>query len=251
MVDRGADARRHRQQPRPGPPLEHGHRHARATPRARARTRSTKDLSDARLDMFPDAKPNAYTTTELRGREGASPRATTATRSRTRPRTAPTRAFDGDVAHRVADRRVRRRARRPDPDRARPPDHDRPREPRPGARSRRTSATSPHATLTLRRWRRPVDVDLGPAVADRRRPDRDASRSARSARSRSRSATRTSASSIIYGGVSPVGFAEIRLRDDAPGAQAGAWCSEVVKMPTDLLSTVGHERRRSTRSCCS
>ncbi len=43
---------------------------------------------------------------------------------------------------------------------------------------------------------------------------------------------------INYGGVSPVGFAEIRLHDDAPGSR-NVRVSEVVKMPSDLLSTVG------------
>ena len=41
--------------------------------------------SDARLDLFPDAPPDAYTTTELRGVEAVWPRATTATRSRYTP----------------------------------------------------------------------------------------------------------------------------------------------------------------------
>ncbi len=35
-----------------------------------------------------------------------------------------------------------------------------------------------------------------------------------------------------------MGFAEIRMRDDAPGAQ-DVKVSEIIKMPTDLLSTVG------------
>jgi hypothetical protein len=43
---------------------------------------------------------------------------------------------------------------------------------------------------------------------------------------------------INYGGVSPVGFAEIRIRDDEPGAR-NVRVSEIVSMPTDLLSTVG------------
>lgn len=42
----------------------------------------------------------------------------------------------------------------------------------------------------------------------------------------------------LYGGVSPVGFAEIRLRDSAKGARR-VRVSEVVKMPGDLLRVAG------------
>jgi hypothetical protein len=47
---------------------------------------------------------------------------------------------------------------------------------------------------------------------------------------------------LNYGGVSPVGFAEIRVRDDAPGSRP-VRVREVVQMPTDLLSTVGRSSR--------
>jgi hypothetical protein len=41
-----------------------------------------------------------------------------------------------------------------------------------------------------------------------------------------------------YGGVSPVGFGEIRLRDDAPGAPP-VRVHEILRMPTDLLTAAG------------
>ena len=67
-----------------------------------------QDLSDARLDLFPDAKQNAYTTTQLVGAKAvrASSYGNPITYT---PEDRATRAFDGDVEHVVADRRVRRR----------------------------------------------------------------------------------------------------------------------------------------------
>ena len=49
--------------------------------------------------------------------------------------------------------------------------------------------------------------------------------------------------------MSPVGFAEIRLRNDTAGSR-DVRVSEIVKMPTDLLSTVGHRVGRTSARVC-
>ena len=130
-VDRGADARRHRQQPRPGPAVEHAHRHVGVHrgpghPPARARTCPTRGstCSPTRGRRVHDdgaARREGRRRERLRQPDHVHARGPRHAGVRRRPR------------HRVADRRVRRRARRPDPDRARPPDHHRPREPGAGA----------------------------------------------------------------------------------------------------------------------
>ena len=87
-----------------------------------------------------------------------------------------------------------------------------------------------------------MTVDLGEPSRTARGPDGRVPDAGRSARSRSRSGTRTSASVLNYGGVSPVGFAEIRLRDDAPGARP-------VRVQRDREDAVGparHGRRASS-----
>ena len=97
------------------------------------------DLTDTRLDLFPDAGDDAYTVVDQRGRAGRRHAATAthhlhargpaARRVRRRPR------------HRVARRRVRRRRRRADPARARRARHHRPRQPRPAASAKPTAGS--------------------------------------------------------------------------------------------------------------
>ena len=60
--------------------------------------------------MFPDAKSNAYTTTELRGAKGVAASSYGNPITYT-PEDRASRAFDGDLGDGVAHRRVRRRAR--------------------------------------------------------------------------------------------------------------------------------------------
>ena len=81
--------------------------------------------------------------------------------------------------------------------------------------------------------RRRADGDVPVAhVPPARRHDRRHQRRRRAPRSRTRNS---------------VGFAEIRLRDDAPGAQ-DVRADEIVRMPTDLVDAVG-ARPPTARSC--
>ena len=54
---------------------------------------------------------------------------------------------------------------------------------------------------------------------------------------------------LNYGGVSPVGFAEIRLRDDQPGARAGAGAGDRADADGSALAP-WVTRRCTARWCC-
>ena len=184
---------RHRQQPRPGPAVEHAHRdvglhRGSGHPPADDATSPTPAST-----CSPDATADAQTVTVLEGAKSVAGQRLRRTRSPTRPRTAPTRAFDGDphTAWRTGEFDDVRG------DRIRIVlDHP---------------ITTDHVNLVqvleppndryitrrgdpLRRRRRAVGRRSA-REPDRRRSDGARSRSARSARSRSRSATPTSVSS--------------------------------------------------------
>jgi hypothetical protein len=193
-----------------------------------------RDLTDAQLPMFPDAGNDAYTVTLLRGVKGvaASDYGNPITYT---PEDRAARAFDGD------------------PDTAW----------RTGAfddvRGDRIQVTLEHPITTdhvnlvqvlqppNERWitraeltfdgGSPVTVDLGAASRAAggqtvRFPTRTFSRLQVEVRDTNLG------QQPGYAGVSPVGFGEIRLRDDAPGARP-VRVHEVLRMPTDLTRAAG------------
>ncbi len=184
--------------------------------------------------MFPDAKQNAYTTTQIVGAKSVA--ATTYGNPITyTPEDRATRAFDGDVntAWRTgAFDNVRGDRIRIGLDHRITTDHvnlvqvlEKPNE-----------RYITHAVLTFDGGS-PVDIQLG--QTSRTPAGQTVQFPRRTFRTFQIEIRDTNLGQLInYGGVSPVGFAEIRLRNDAPGAH-DVRVSEIVKMPTDLLSTVG------------
>ena len=193
-----------------------------------------EDLSDARLDMFPDAGIDAYTTTELHGAKSvrASDYGNPITYT---PEDRATRAFDGDVdtAWRtgafddVQGDRIRIVL-------DQPITTDRVNLVQPLKRPNERYVTK--AVLTFDAGS-PVNIDLG--RASRTPEGQTLEFPKRTFRTLEVEIRETNLGQLInYGGVSPVGFAEIRLRDDEAGARP-VRVSEVVKMPSDLLDTLG------------
>jgi hypothetical protein len=193
-----------------------------------------EDLSDARLDMFPDAGQNAYTTTEIHGAKAvrASDYGNPITYT---PEDRATRAFDGDVDtawrtgafDNVQGDRIRIVL-----------DHpittDRVNLVQPLKKPNERYVT--HAVLTFDGGS-PVDVDLG--APSRTRAGQTLQFPKRTFRTFEIEIRETNLGQLInYGGVSPVGFAEVRLRDGRAGSEP-VRVTEVVKMPSDLLDTVG------------
>jgi hypothetical protein len=193
-----------------------------------------EDLSDARLEMFPDAGQDAYTTTEIQG--ATSVRASDYGNPITyTPEDRATRAFDGDVdtAWRtgafddVQGDRIRIVL-------DEPITTDRVNLVQPLKKPNERYVTQ--AVLTFDGGS-PVTVDLG--RASRTREGQTLKFPERTFRTFEIEIRETNLGQLInYGGVSPVGFAEIRLRGDAPDARP-VRVSEVVKMPSDLLGTLG------------
>ncbi|MGZ6965216.1 MAG: alpha-(1-_3)-arabinofuranosyltransferase domain-containing protein [Acidimicrobiia bacterium] len=193
-----------------------------------------EDLSDARLDMFPDASSNAYTTTELVGAKGVAASSYGNPITYT-PEDRAARAFDGDLAtawRTGAFDNVRGDRIRVVPDAPITTDHV----------NLVQVLKPPNERYITRATLRfdggsPVSVDLG--RASRTAAGQTIRFPRRTFRSFEITIQDTNLGQLInYGGVSPVGFAEIRLRDDAPGSK-DVRISEIVKMPSDLLSTVG------------
>ncbi len=193
-----------------------------------------EDLSDARLDMFPDAKEDAYTTVRLVGARSvaASNYGNPITYT---PEDRATKAFDGNLktAWRTgAFDDVRGDRIRIVLDHPITTDHvnlvqvlQKPNE-----------RYITHALMTFDGGSaRKVDFDqtsrtrVGQTIRFPRRTFRTFQIEIRD----------TNLGQLVnYGGVSPVGFTEIRLRDDRPGAR-DVRVGEIVMMPSDLLSTVG------------
>ena len=140
----------------------------------------------------------------------------------------------------MAGRRHTQGDRRAASPRSRPAGHHRPCEPGPAARGPEALATSPRSTSastaarpsasisTTRRARRRADGDV---------PERKFHRLEISHRRHQRGRHHR------YPSCNNVGFAEIRMRDDAPGA-TDVHADEIVRMPTDLVTAAGHARRR-------
>ena len=206
---------------------------------ARPTSRSTTDLGDARPRRVPrraaDARRRRPTTSACK-RVARDRR--TATRSPTRPRTAPATALDGDVDTAWRARGVRRRASASgsaSTRRARsPPITSTSCNRSNGGRNRCITKVAAHASTAATRSRRARR--LRRARCGRARPSR--SRGARSARSRSGSRRRTTTRPNLFGQADAVGFAEIRLRD-ATARRTTSRVDEVVQMPTDLVDALG------------
>jgi len=192
------------------------------------------DLSDAQLELFPDAKANAYTTTQLVGARAVAASSYGNPITYT-PEDRAARAFDGDLATAwrtgafddVRGDRIRIGLDAPiTTDRV----------------NLVQSLKQPNERFVTRATLRfdggsEVEIELGeesntPAGQTIRFPRRTFRTFALEIRDTNKGQL------INYGGVSPVGFAEIRIRDDEPGAR-NVRVSEIVKMPADLLSTVG------------
>ena len=191
------------------------------------------DESDARLDVFPGAPTNAYTTTVLRGVKfvGATSYANPITYT---PEDRPARAIDGDpyTAWRtgafddVTGDRIRIVLKKP--------------------------ITTDHLNVVqvlqlpnerfITRARlhfdnkTAVDVDLG---GRSRRPEGQRIDFPRRSFSTFEIEILNTNLGVVrnYSGTSPVGFGEIRLRDE--GATADVVAEEVVRLPSDLLKNVG------------
>ena len=194
----------------------------------------TEDLTDSRLDLFPDAPPGSYTTTKLVGVKGvaASNYGNPITYN---PEDRAADAFDGDLdtAWRtgafddVSGDRIRVVLDHPITT-----DHvnlvqvlKKPNE-----------RYITHADLTFDGGST-VPADLG--AASRRPAGQTVTFPTRTFRTFEITIRDTNLGQVLnYGGVSPVGFAEIRLRDDQPGARP-VRVREIVQMPTDLLRAVG------------
>jgi hypothetical protein len=192
------------------------------------------DLSDARLDMFPDAGLDSYTTTELHGAKAvrASDYGNPITYT---PEDRATRAFDGDVetAWRtgafddVQGDRIRIVL-------DQPITTDRVNLVQPLKKPNERYITK--AVMTFDGGS-PVNADLG--RASRAAAGQTLEFPKRTFRTFEIEIRETNLGQLInYGGVSPVGFAEIRLRGDEAGSRP-VRVSEVVKMPSDLLDTLG------------
>jgi len=192
------------------------------------------DESDARLDVFPDARPDAYTTTELEGVRsvGASSYANPITYT---GEDRAARAFDGDpqTAWRTgAFDDVRGDRIRVVLDAPVTTDHvnlvqvlEKPNE--------------RYVTRARLRFdgKDTVDVDLG--LLSRRPEGEQVTFGERTFRALEIEILDTNLGVLgNYGGVSPVGFAEIRIRADAPGSEP-VRVHEVVRMPRDLLRVAG------------
>ncbi len=193
-----------------------------------------QDLSDSRLDMFPDAGQNAYTTTELRGARSVAASSYGNPITYT-PEDRAVRAFDGDLetAWRTgAFDNVRGDRIRIGLDAPITTDHVNLVQVLKAPNERYIT----HAVLTFDGGS-PVDIALG--KTSRTAAGETVRFPRRTFRTFELTIRDTNLGQLInYGGVSPVGFAEIRLRDDAPGSH-DVRVSEIVKMPSDLLSTVG------------
>jgi arabinofuranan 3-O-arabinosyltransferase len=197
------------------------------------------DTSDNRLEVFPDAGTDTFTVTEQREVQASA--SGYGMRGRYLPADRAARAFDGDPAtawrvggfEPVIGQRIRA-------------DFDRPVrtgrmnlvQPLTGARDRYiTKATLHFSGADGRPVGEDVSVDLGPGSRTSegqtiRFPER-----------------RFDRLEIVVDGdnvgpkssyprESPVGFAEIRVRDDSPGA-VDRTIDEVVRMPTDLVDSPG------------
>jgi hypothetical protein len=192
-----------------------------------------KDEGDARLDLFPGAGPSTQTVVESPGAEVSTTHVGNLITYWTELRGA--RAFDGDVdtAWQVGDHgTVRGQSIQVDLDEPITTDHVNLVQPLLGPRDRYIT----RATLTFD-GEDPITVDL-----------HDASRTAEgeTVRFPRRSFERFEitiddtnvGNTFDYPTSNNVGFAEIRLRDDAPGAQ-DVRVSEIVRMPTDLVDAAG------------
>ena len=193
-----------------------------------------RDLTDSPLDLFPDAGQDAYTVTLLRGVKGVAATAYGNPITYT-PEDRAARAFDGDpyTAWRVGafddvrGDRIRVELERP--------------------------ITTDRVNLVQvleppnERWVTgailrfdggdPVRIELG---EESRTTDGQTVRFPKRTFSVFELEIRdTNLGQLLgYGGVSPVGFGEIRLRDDRPGARP-VRVREVLRMPTDLLRAAG------------
>ncbi len=198
----------------------------------------TQDLSDARLDLFPDASYNAYTTTQLVGVKGVAA-SDYGNPISYNPEDRAARAFDGDVdtAWRTgAFDDVRGERIRVVLDHPITTDHVNLVQPLKTPNERYIT----HAVMTFDGGA-DVPFDLG-------KPSRSAAGQTvhfpeRTFRTFEITIQDTNLGQLLnYGGVSPVGFAEIRLRGDGPGARP-VRVQEITKMPSDLLSAVGSASR--------
>ncbi|MEP6624829.1 MAG: alpha-(1-_3)-arabinofuranosyltransferase family protein, partial [Acidimicrobiia bacterium] len=194
----------------------------------------TKDESDARLDLFPDAPRDSQTVTVLHGarsiRADSYGNAITYT-----PEDRPSRAFDGDplTSWRAGEfdsvRGLRIRIGLDDPittDHVNlvqilQPPNDR------------------YITTAVMRFdgKDPTTITLGPS--SRTAGGQTITFPKRRFRTFEVEVQDTNVGEqFIFGGLSPVGFGEIRLQSDAAGS-APVVVSEVVKMPGDLLRAAG------------
>ncbi|MGZ6954727.1 MAG: alpha-(1-_3)-arabinofuranosyltransferase domain-containing protein [Acidimicrobiia bacterium] len=193
------------------------------------------DESDARLDMFPDAPADASTTVVLQGvrRVGATSYGNPITYT---PEDRPARAFDGDLTtswRTGAFSDVR--GERIEVETLKPLTTDRVNLvqvlQKPNAR------WITHAVLRFD-GKDATDIDLGP---ESRTPKGQTVRfPAHTFRTLSIEIRDTNLGQLRdYGGIDPVGFTEIRLRDGAGGPPVRA--REVTVMPTDLTRAVGKD----------
>ena len=193
-----------------------------------------QDLSDARLDLFPNARPGAYTTTKLVGVKGvaASDYGNPITYN---PEDRAARAFDGDLGTAwrtgafddVRGERIRVALEHPITT-----DHVNLVQPLKKPNERYIT----HAVMTFDGGN-PVPFDLGkPSLTAAGQTVKFPTRTFRTFEITIQD---TNLGQLLnYGGVSPVGFGEIRLRDNRPGASP-VRVREIVQLPSDLLSAVG------------
>ena len=194
----------------------------------------TRDESDARLDLFPDEGPGAQTVTVLEGakRVAANDYANAITYT---PEDRPTQAFDGNVhtAWRTGQfDDVRGDRIRIVLDHPITTDHV-------NLVQVLDAPNDRYITRALVRFDGGAEqsVDLGPE--SRTAAGQTVTFPTRRFRSFEIEVQDTNVGEQqVFGGLSPVGFAEIRLRDDAAGSRP-VRVREVVRMPTDLLRVAG------------
>lgn len=194
----------------------------------------TQDLSDARLGVFPDAPSDAFTTTEQRGVRDVRVSAYGNPISYT-PENRAVRAFDGDpdtawavgAFADVTGERIR-------VDLAHPitTDHVNLMQPLKGDRDR-------YITKATLRFDGGHDRSITLDQRSRVRAGQTVHFPRRRFRSFEIRIDGTNRGRLTnYAGTSAVGFGEIRLRDDKPGAK-DVQVDEVLRMPTDLLRAAG------------
>jgi arabinofuranan 3-O-arabinosyltransferase len=193
-----------------------------------------KDPGDARLDVFPDAGDNAFTTTEQHGVKTVqashygNPVSYTA-------EDRPVRAFDGDpfTAWKVgAFAPVNGERLRVELERPITTDHVLLQQPQNGPRDRFITRVTLHFD-----GGHAVTRDLGPV--SRGTTGETVTFPRRTFRSFEITIDQTNLPrQFVYAGVSAVGFAEVGLRDDRPGA-TDVRIDEVIRMPSDLLDAAG------------